>query len=76
MDAPQYVSPVKEKKGSNITILKRGKRYYEMQVMNQLHKNYLTRRVLYQIPLKTTNAVDYGVLAIHESNAPFPLTSH
>jgi len=44
--------------------------------MNQLHKNYLTRRVFYQIPLRTTNAVDYGMLAIHESNAPFPVTRH
>jgi len=25
MDVPQYVSPVKKKKGSNITTLKRGK---------------------------------------------------
>jgi hypothetical protein len=29
MGVPQYVSPIK-KKGRNITILKRGKRYYEM----------------------------------------------
>jgi hypothetical protein len=40
IDVPQYVSPVKKKKGSNITILKRAKRHYEMQVTNQLHKNY------------------------------------
>jgi hypothetical protein len=32
MDIPQYVSPVKAKKSSNITILKKGKRYYEMPV--------------------------------------------
>jgi hypothetical protein len=30
MDIPQYVAPVKKKKGSNITLLKRGKRHYEM----------------------------------------------
>ena len=76
MDIPQYVYPVNKKKESNITILKRGKRHYEMPVTNQLHKNYLTRRVLYQIPLRTTNVVDYGMLATPESNAPFPVTRH
>ena len=73
MDIPQYVSPVKEKKGSNITILKRGKRHYEMWDTNQLHKNYLTRHVMF-IRLTATNAVDYGMLAIHESNAQISLT--
>ena len=37
---------------------------------------YQTTCVLYQIPLITTNAVDYGVLTLHESNATFPLTRH
>ena len=32
--------------------------------------------VLYQIPLSNTNVVNYGMLAIHESNAPFPVTRH
>jgi len=32
--------------------------------------------VLYQIPLSTTNAVNYVMLAVHESNAPFPVTRH
>jgi hypothetical protein len=30
MDIPHYVSTVKKKKESNITILKRGNRHYEM----------------------------------------------
>jgi len=47
-----------------------------MRVKNQLHKNYLTRRVLYRMPLRTTSAVDYGMLAIQESHAPFPVTRH
>jgi hypothetical protein len=56
---------LKRKKVSNMSILKRGKRYYEMRVTNQLHKNYLTGHVLYQIPLRTTNVVGYGTLKIH-----------
>jgi hypothetical protein len=32
--------------------------------------------VLYKIPLRTTNAVDYGMLAIHESHTPFPVTRY
>jgi len=32
--------------------------------------------VLYQIPLITTNEVNYVMLAVHESNAPFPVTRH
>jgi len=55
-----------------------------MPVTNQLHKNYLTRCDVYQISLRATNAVDYGMLAIHESNgmlaihesnAPFSVTT-
>ena len=34
------------------------------------HTLYQKTSVLYQMPLSTTNAVDYGVLTIHESNAP------
>jgi len=41
MDVPHYVSPVKMKEVSYITILKRGKRYYKMRVKNQVQKNYL-----------------------------------
>jgi len=74
MDGPKCVSPVKTKKGSNITILKRGERHYEIRVPNQLHKNYFS--CLYQIPLRTTNVFHYVMLAIHESNAPFPVKSH
>jgi hypothetical protein len=37
LDVPQYVSSVKKKKGSNITILKKGKKHYEIRVTNQLH---------------------------------------
>jgi len=33
-------------------------------------------RVLCQIPLRTTNVADYVILAIHVSNAPFPVTRH
>jgi len=35
VDAPQYVSPAKKKKRSNITILKRGRKHYEMWGTNQ-----------------------------------------
>jgi len=38
------------------------------------HIFYQKTRVLYQIPLSTTNVVNYGVLTIHESNAPFSVT--
>jgi hypothetical protein len=34
-----------------------------------LRKYYITRRVIYQIPLGTTNAVYCGVLTLHESNS-------
>ena len=34
---PQYVTPVKKKKRSNFTILKKSKKYYEMPVTNQSH---------------------------------------
>jgi hypothetical protein len=30
----------------------------------------------YQIQLSIKNAVDFGVLTIHESNTPFPFTRH
>ena len=33
-------------------------------------------RILYQIPLSTTNVVDCGVLKLHATNAPFPVTRH
>jgi len=42
-----YVCPIKMKKGSGITILKRSKRHYEMRVTKQLHKNYITRHVFF-----------------------------
>jgi hypothetical protein len=31
---------------------------------------------LYQTALSTTNSVHYGILTIHESNAPLPVTRH
>jgi hypothetical protein len=37
---------------------------------------YHEKRVVYQIPLSTTHAVYYGVLKIHETNTPFPVTRH
>jgi hypothetical protein len=37
---------------------------------------YIRTRVLYQIPLSTTNAADCGLLTIHEPNAPFRVTIH
>jgi len=40
------------------------------------HMLYQKTRVLHQIPLSTINVVDYGVLTIHETNAPFPVTRH
>ena len=40
------------------------------------HISYQKTRTLYQIPLSTTNVVDYGVLTVHETNAPFPVTRH
>jgi len=36
---------------------------------------YHKTHVLCQIPFSTTNVV-YYVLTIHESNTPFPVTSH
>ena len=40
------------------------------------HILYQKTRVLYQIPLSTTNTVYCGVLTIHAPNAPFPVTIH
>jgi hypothetical protein len=40
------------------------------------HILYQKTRVLYQIPIHTTNAVYYGVLPIHAPNTPFPVTTH
>jgi len=40
------------------------------------HILYHKTRVLYQIPLSTTNAVHYGVLPVHQPNATFPVTRH
>jgi len=40
------------------------------------HISYQKTRVLHQIPLSATNVVDYGVLTVHETNAPFPGTRH
>jgi predicted YcjX-like family ATPase len=37
--------PVTKRKGSNITILKRGIKYYQNWVINQLHKYYIARHV-------------------------------
>jgi len=39
-------------------------------------KYYTTRCVLYQIPFSTTHVVYYGMLTIHESISPFPVTIH
>jgi hypothetical protein len=38
--------------------------------------NYISQDSCNQIELNTTNAVDYGVLTIHETNVPFPVTRH
>ena len=38
--------------------------------------NNVSQDSCYQITLSTTNAVYHGVLTVHESNAPFPLTRH
>ena len=40
------------------------------------HISYQKTHILYQIPLSTTNVVDYGVLTVHETNIPFPVTRH
>jgi hypothetical protein len=40
------------------------------------HTLYQNTYVLYQIPLSTTNAVHYGLLTVHQSNALFPVTRH
>jgi len=36
--------------------------------------NNISQDSCYQIPLSIRNGVHYGVLTIHESNAPFPVT--
>jgi hypothetical protein len=46
LDGPQHVSPIKKKKGSNVTFAKRSKRH-EMRVTNQLQKNYSTTLVFF-----------------------------
>jgi len=40
------------------------------------HISYKKIRILYQIPLGITNVDDYGVLTVHETNVPFPVTRH
>jgi len=38
--------------------------------------NNISQDSCYQIQLSTAHAVYYGVLTIHESNAPFPFKRH
>jgi len=42
-------------------------------VTQVLHHN---RCIFYQIPLNITHVIYYGVIIRHESNTPFPVTSH
>jgi hypothetical protein len=73
----KYVTPLKKKKESNFTILKRNIKHYELQVTNPLHQYYITRlNDLDHIPSSTKNVVDYSVLAKHVCNTPLPVTKH
>jgi len=67
-------SLLQRKKGSNINILKRNRKHYQNWVTNQLHKYYIARHVYFIKLLE--HVVLYGVLTIHESNTPFPVTRH
>ena len=46
-DAPLYASNTKKKKGSNITILKSGRKHYKMWGTNLLHKYFISRLVIF-----------------------------
>jgi len=66
--------PLSKKKEENIiTVLKTGKNMmtFELQIITQ--PLYRKTPIPYQIPWSNTHIVDYGVLAIHESNGPFPV---
>jgi len=76
MYVPQYVTPVKKKKGGNFTVYKEVKRTW-----NASHKSvtvilYHKTHVLDQIPLITKTVVDHVVIKIRESNTPFTKKRH
>ena len=67
---------LKRKKGV-IYYFKKSVRHYEMQVTKLVtQESFNKTRVLYQFPLTSTNVADYGMLAIYESNALFPVKRH
>jgi hypothetical protein len=58
-----------------LTILKRGRKH-KMSYKSVTQALYHKTCVLCQIPLSTTHVVHYGVLTVHASNTPFPVTRH
>ena len=64
-----------KKRGSNITILKCDKNITKCKLQIS-YTNNISKDWCYKIQLSTKSSVDYRVLTIHESNAPFPVTRH
>jgi hypothetical protein len=62
---------LKEKKGVTLYFKKEVKTFWNASYKSITLILYHKTHVLDQIPLSTTNAVDYCVLAIHESKAHF-----
>jgi len=76
MYVPQYVTPVKKKRGGNFTVYKEVKRTWNVNHRSVTIILYHKTHVLDQIPLSTNNVVDYIVITIHESNTPFTDKRH
>ena len=68
--------PLLKQKRSNITILQKVVKYITKCKLQISYINNISQDTYYQIPLISTLTFYYGVLTIHASNAPFPLTRH
>jgi len=76
MYVPQYVTPVKKKKGGNFTVYKEVKKTWNASYKSVTIILYHKTHVLDQIPLSIKNVVDHVVITIQESNTPFTDKRH
>jgi hypothetical protein len=67
---------VERKKKGILLLLKKVIKHILKCKLQITYLNNISQDSCYQTQLSTTNAVDYGVLAIHESNTPLPVTRH
>jgi hypothetical protein len=77
MYVPWYVSPVERKRKVILLFFKKVIKHILKCKLQITYINNISQDLCYQIPLNTTNAIDYCVmLTIHESNVPLPDTRH